>query len=203
MKGLPEILRASDGHWYLALVDEAILNGFKLDVHEILAEVFFVETFVESHEIPDAIKAIDAAREKLTTLREQLSSLRRPAPMEAIRVEKLHSGICDACGCATGSLRTVNAAPIAGASICHPSCPPKTEASPVCERNDALTSELLNMAGLDVSPQVIRDWTDEQCRAAEQWAGSRHLAASDHDDVVVPPKPEFLNGMKEVRSEPV
>lgn len=40
--------------------------------------------------------------------------------------------------------------------------------------------------------EVVRGWTPQQREEAERWAGAVHLAASDNDDVTVPPRPSFL-----------
>lgn len=39
----------------------------------------------------------------------------------------------------------------------------------------------------------ISRWTSEQMEAAAAWAGATHMHASDHDDVVIPPRPVFLD----------
>lgn len=38
----------------------------------------------------------------------------------------------------------------------------------------------------------INGWTDEQVKAAEDWAGAVHFKASDNEGVVVPSRPDFL-----------
>lgn len=65
-----------------------------------------------------------------------------------------------------------------------------TDADQPWERNDELTLSVLYLVGGHSVPlSAIKQWTDQQCREAEEWAGAVHLHASDNDDVVIPPKP--------------
>lgn len=45
--------------------------------------------------------------------------------------------------------------------------------------------------------EIIKSWTDDECRAAQDWAIANHLQASDNDDVIVPPIPECVRRMIE------
>lgn len=56
-----------------------------------------------------------------------------------------------------------------------------------------VTAGMLGMVDVSVTPEQVATWTREQRAAADDWAAKTHLHASDNDDVVVPPKPEFLN----------
>lgn len=58
-------------------------------------------------------------------------------------------------------------------------------------REDEVTSTLLELVGISPSKETLATWTDDQVRAAEEWAAAVHLEASDND-VDVPPRPEFL-----------
>lgn len=53
-------------------------------------------------------------------------------------------------------------------------------------------SDILLLVNVTVSASEIATWSAEQVQAAADWASAVHLSASDNDDVVVPPKPEFL-----------
>ncbi len=59
-------------------------------------------------------------------------------------------------------------------------------------KNDPhVTQDLLLLVSINVSLRTIRGWTKRQVEAAEKWAASVHLEASDNI-VRVPPKPKFL-----------
>lgn len=62
-------------------------------------------------------------------------------------------------------------------------------------RDDERTRDILSLTGQGacVPLEAIKSWTDEQCETAENWAGATHLNASDNDDVVVPPIPEWVS----------
>ncbi len=62
------------------------------------------------------------------------------------------------------------------------------------QRDDVTTRDILALTGQGacVPMTAINEWTDEQCREAENWAGATHLQASDNDDVEVPPIPEHV-----------
>jgi hypothetical protein len=54
-------------------------------------------------------------------------------------------------------------------------------------------ANMLSLVGVTVTAERIHDtWTAGQRDKAEAWASAMHLSANDHDDVVVPPRPEFL-----------
>lgn len=55
----------------------------------------------------------------------------------------------------------------------------------------AVLRDLLLLVGVDVSLEVVEMWTYAERQAAEKWAASVHLAASDND-VEVGAKPDFL-----------
>lgn len=69
--------------------------------------------------------------------------------------------------------------------------------APGWHRDDEATMLCLMLVSHYVPLEVIAKWTDEQVQQAETWAGAVHYHASDNDDVVVPPKPEFLNGFED------
>lgn len=50
----------------------------------------------------------------------------------------------------------------------------------------------LILVGLEPSLETIATWSTEQQRLALEWASATHFRASDNDDVVVPPRPDFL-----------
>jgi len=52
----------------------------------------------------------------------------------------------------------------------------------------------LELAGepIDTTQETVARWTSEQRKAAAEWALSRSYAASDNDDVIVPPRPDFI-----------
>jgi hypothetical protein len=56
---------------------------------------------------------------------------------------------------------------------------------------------------MDPWPEVdeIEQWADEERDEACTWASARHLRASDHDDVEIPPKPEVIRRWEEAREE--
>lgn len=53
-------------------------------------------------------------------------------------------------------------------------------------------SDVLGLVGIDAPIAVVATWTPEAMQAAMEWAACTHLYASDNDDVVVPPRPDFL-----------
>lgn len=62
------------------------------------------------------------------------------------------------------------------------------------ERDDDMTFAMLQLVGgHDVPFEALAGWSDEQCRLAEEWAGSLHVRASDNDDVEVPPMPAWVS----------
>lgn len=55
------------------------------------------------------------------------------------------------------------------------------------------TQDLLSLVMTEPpSLDAIAAWSPEQSKQAQEWAAAVHLHASDNDDVVVPPKPDFL-----------
>jgi hypothetical protein len=60
------------------------------------------------------------------------------------------------------------------------------------QRNDESIMLRLMMASCTVSIETVAAWTLEQARLADAWACATMLSASDHDDIVVPPRPDFL-----------
>lgn len=60
------------------------------------------------------------------------------------------------------------------------------------KRDNFVTSCRLAMVAIEVEPDVIAGWSDEQVQQAELWAISASYHASDNDDVIFPPRPEFL-----------
>jgi hypothetical protein len=66
-------------------------------------------------------------------------------------------------------------------------------ALPGWERDSHVTYHRLLVCGdADVTLEQVIAWTPEQCREADVWAISLHVAASDNDEVIVPPRPEFI-----------
>lgn len=55
-------------------------------------------------------------------------------------------------------------------------------------------SALLLAGDTDPSLGEVAAWTEAQRKAAAEWALSVHFAASDNDDVIVPPRPDFIRG---------
>lgn len=56
---------------------------------------------------------------------------------------------------------------------------------------ESASNEDVQKADADLTA-VITTWSDEQVEAASTWAGMLHLKASDNNDVVVPPRPDFI-----------
>lgn len=59
-------------------------------------------------------------------------------------------------------------------------------------RDNEATLCRLMLTSLDVGEAEIAGWTDEQVKLVDEWAYSSALAASDNDEVKVPPRPDFL-----------
>jgi len=59
-------------------------------------------------------------------------------------------------------------------------------------RNDSVGVTTLSLVGITVDEAIISTWTDAQYWSAMDWATSEMLVASDHDDITIPPRPEFL-----------
>lgn len=60
--------------------------------------------------------------------------------------------------------------------------------------DDSIQCALLLVGRLNEVPlDVIATWTLEQCIEAHEWALAVHYKASDNDNVVVPPRPAFLD----------
>ncbi len=63
--------------------------------------------------------------------------------------------------------------------------------------SDHVAIELrLLQASVEATQETIAGWTDDQCRQADCWAIAVQFNASDHDDIQVPPKPDFLPAEK-------
>jgi hypothetical protein len=56
----------------------------------------------------------------------------------------------------------------------------------------AVLRDLLLLADVDVSLETIETWTNEERQAAEKWAASVYLSASDND-IEVGTRPGFLS----------
>lgn len=63
-------------------------------------------------------------------------------------------------------------------------------------RDDSALVDLFDIAGDRVlTLGVVEQWTDEQCKAAEDWAFALHFQASDND-VEVPPIPPHVEALQ-------
>jgi dUTP pyrophosphatase len=71
------------------------------------------------------------------------------------------------------------------------------------ERDDESIQCALLLVGevKEVPLDVIATWTLEQCIQAHDWALAVHMKASDNDDVVVPPRPAFLDAYEMTADE--
>lgn len=58
--------------------------------------------------------------------------------------------------------------------------------------SDETLIDMLGLISITVDLPTVQSWTPEQRRQAESYAAAVHLKAGDHDDVKVPPRPEFL-----------
>lgn len=61
-------------------------------------------------------------------------------------------------------------------------------------KDPTVVVDLLSLAGVTVEKETVEQWSDEQRREAARWAVTLHLKASNHEDVEVLPRPEFLDG---------
>lgn len=50
----------------------------------------------------------------------------------------------------------------------------------------------LAMVSVEMSEEAVAAWSDEQLQLADCYCMSVHLSAGDHDDVIVPPRPDFI-----------
>lgn len=57
-------------------------------------------------------------------------------------------------------------------------------------------SDILGLAGYDVSPEILATWSNHKVKRAEKWAALSHLRASDNDDIKLPKFPEYLKGFE-------
>lgn len=57
---------------------------------------------------------------------------------------------------------------------------------------DICHTALLLVGDTPVAFARVLTWTQDQCDRAYDWAVRVHLAASDNDDVYVPPRPDFI-----------
>lgn len=80
-----------------------------------------------------------------------------------------------------------------------PACCPENEGRGCCKPNppwsrdnETVMSALLLVGDTEATAEEIAGWTDEQAQAAQEWALALHFYASDNDDVVVPPRPDFI-----------
>lgn len=60
------------------------------------------------------------------------------------------------------------------------------------DQPDRVFNALLCVGDADVEEAEVAAWTSEQRKRAGEWALSVHIAASDNDDVKVPPRPDFI-----------
>ncbi len=51
---------------------------------------------------------------------------------------------------------------------------------------------VLHLVDADATLEEVTGWSSEHRKAAAEWALSVHYSASDNDDVIVPPRPEFI-----------
>jgi hypothetical protein len=66
------------------------------------------------------------------------------------------------------------------------------------DNDPQITISMLGLVDIQVTLDQVCAWTSGQRQAAEKWAGAIHLCASDNDDVEVPEKPSFLEGLPRV-----
>lgn len=62
---------------------------------------------------------------------------------------------------------------------------------PGWKRDDNRTHVRIEMAACEIPVEILRQWSDDECRDAEIWALSVHYLASDND-VLVPPMPPHV-----------
>lgn len=75
-------------------------------------------------------------------------------------------------------------------------------ATPEWQRNDEATMlRLLACHSIDAPLEVVATWTDDQVKAADIWAFSSYLSASDNDDIQVPERPDFIPLAKPLPSD--
>jgi len=60
------------------------------------------------------------------------------------------------------------------------------------EQPERVLDALLLTGDADATAEEVAAWTPEQRKRAAEWALSLHTAASDNDDVLVPPRPDFI-----------
>lgn len=71
-------------------------------------------------------------------------------------------------------------------------------------RDDAATTlRLVGCHSIDLPLGTVASWTDDQVKQADIWAWSSALSASDHDDMQVPPKPDFIPDAKPLTRHPI
>jgi len=58
--------------------------------------------------------------------------------------------------------------------------------------NEATSMRLLGCHSVDAPVELVATWTDDQVKQADIWAWTCALSASDHDDIQVPTRPDFL-----------
>ncbi len=70
--------------------------------------------------------------------------------------------------------------------------------------NEATSVRLLACHSVDVAAADIANWTDDQVKQADIWAWTSALSASDHDDIQVPKRPDFLPAaLSSLRRHPI
>ena len=63
-------------------------------------------------------------------------------------------------------------------------------------RNDDALVDVFAIAGdRELTVDVARSWTDQQCQEAEEWAWALHFRASDNPRVKVPPMPAHVRDL--------
>ena len=60
----------------------------------------------------------------------------------------------------------------------------------IYHRDDQVLSAILSLMNIEISPEIIATWSDDDCQQAEDWA------SSDFNDDIVFAEPEFLQQYK-------
>lgn len=61
--------------------------------------------------------------------------------------------------------------------------------------------DLLLLVSVEVTPALVEGWSEEQRKAAGNWALRVHLKASDNNTVRVPEKPSFVPDFRPINPD--